>query len=926
MNKKLIAIIVGTIAVLSIVLISIFGSNPENTDRIYNVISIVALSEQTELETYTDEDGVTVVKTVEIIDPEQDDYQISWLVLPANATNKTVTVTSDNLENATVELNETGALITFIQRNDSVITISSTDGTNKKAKIHFTFPAPTESEVLINLSEGTFESDYLQVDQGTLVMLTGTTYNLNIPETTVEILEEDKTATIVDGNLTTSGAEEFVLRFTQFLEDEGVFYQDIPVRVIHYVQQFAIGSHYSSYLQTMSSFDLPQEQPAINFLNKTKQAYLVGSENEYRFNIALSGRNSSVLTQADVELVYVVTNLDNEPVDLSTIASLNGNMLTFNSSAVGNTYKFAVSLKNNIMNRNTLNFTIQINEGVNVWTSEELYNTFKDLSVEMINLHTNLLVTPRENQLTTLMYNGVEETRLNNFGSLAVSDALRADAGTLYPRYIPSTYTGINEIVVNGNFFNLNAENVPLYSPESGAGNLPWSNQIASVQEGLFSVQDGRSVANVNENNYAKVTYNNLKLTANSAKGPIYTLDDQGDLEGAEENERITRQGSGLIGFVSRNSKATFNNTVVTKTIFSYWSAYAKTALELDYALTYDVWGGGIYGYGTSEISMSNSTFRRLGASAISLEEISYSIESSEAYLDPILTIGPNVVFDNYLSGLEGWFVVNGFVAAVPTLKTIVNDTLNQVGKSMIKYDQDIQSETFNYILQIISRVNDHKPAPVENYPNVDMQYTVRVYNEATQEYMTVVRKNGFINSHPFSAIAGGRYLGALGTYSNLESFKAQQHVVGMVNGYLTNDAQIMPVYNNPGLTTYTNPIMARIDTLFSALTGGAPVIAYPTLPSSTQQQLLLAISVDEEVKSLIATLFGVLDVVDSATSNALKTGFESAPATAQAVFAIGFVLDPADVDDILEVLTTFEVPGIGNAQLALFVGFFDMV
>lgn len=951
MNKKLTAIIVGTLAVLAIVLISIFGSQFEGGDNHRNVLKIEVLTPGISPTTYTDEDGTTLITTL-IMESGETQYTIAWKVLPENATDKSVTFTSNNIAYATVD---TLGQVTFLQEESVQITITSVDDSSIKTIVNFVFPSPNESYINVELENDNVNMS-LQTDayllhsysSSQLVLLEGAIYTFGIGEDITMELEAGTSATL-DGNiLHANQSEEFVLTFTKTAEGEEDIVKTVSVKVVPYVSVFNMGSQYLNYLTTMEDFQKPALEQTSEFMNKTAKPYLVGKNSEYYFNINLKRPLDAALSQSEIELVYSVKNLANEPVDLSTIATLNGNNLTFKEVGV---YTFTVLPKyNEIFNRTPLTYTIKVTNGVNVWTSDQLFTAFKDLTVTEINIHSGILATPRANQLVTVTRYGQEETRLNNYWDLESEDALRENSGSLYPRFIPSTHTGMNELTVNGNYFTINASSVPYFNydgRDGQAGALSWANQegheIACVQQGLFQVQDNRSLASMLEGNHSSATYNNLKLKGNSAKGPIYTLDDEGELEDEDELRRLTDQGSGMPIIMTRGAIMNVENVIATNSIFTFWSSDTKAEVNLTNTKSYDVWGGAIYGYGTSEIELTNVHLSRMGGAAISYEDSSYSDWMNPAYtqdyltliepytkdyLDLVLTLNENVVIDNYLSGLEGWFVVNGFTSIVPTLKSSVNGQLSMAGKAMIKYNSETDSEDFNYILQIVS-AGAANSTPSAEFAAVDPQYTIRQMtgrDSVTDEriYRDTVRKNGFKTSHPFTSLAaaGGTYLGSLGTYSSIERFKEMQHTIALVQKYLIQDSLATALLQSVAGLSQT------IENIYSSLTGGAPLAAFTSMPSATQQMIIFAISGYESadnsinVNAMVKQALAQYALIDPTTVGIIKSQAEAPDLTKMGAFAVALNFDSHKAtSNIIEIMPGFK---LDDRQLALFVEYFE--
>lgn len=934
MNKKIIAIIVGALAVLAIVLISIFGAGIESGDDHKNVIRIEVLTPGITPTTYRDEDN-TLVTTL-IMNSGTTEYQIQWRIIPNDATNKQVTFSSNNTNYATVDAQ---GKVTFLQQESVQITIKSVDDSTKKAIVNFVFPSPSQSFLNVQISNDNVD---IQLQTGAhllhsysnnqLVLLEGASYGFGLgDDLSISLPQQGTNATIDDNILTMGQREEFILTITKQVEDDEDIIKTVPVKVIPYVAVFNMGTQYANYMETMEDFQKPANEQTSEYLNKTVSPYLVGKDSEFYFNISLKRPLDAALTQSEVELVYTVKDQSNNAVDLSSIATLNGNNILFKNNAVDNVYTFTVAPKyNEIFNRIPLTYTIKVTNGVNVWTNDQMFAAFKDLNTTAINLHSSFVATARANQISVVTRNGVQENRLNNYTGLNDgNDALRENSGTIFGRYVPTTYTGINKVVVNGNYFSIDGSTLPIFNNEHGA--LPWAPDIASVQEGLFQLQDERSPENKDDQNYSEAVFNNLIIKGNSAKGPIYTEDDpEGDLDNEEVVKRLTDQGSGIPLLMTRGGRLDINNVVGKNSIFTFWSSRSKAELNLNYVKSYDIWGGAIYGYGTSKITLTNVEFTRLGGAAISYEDASYSdwlnpayseeykqqiAQYTHEYLDLVLTFNENVVINNYLTGYEGWFVVNGFMSVVPNLKTEVNSTLGLAGKSMIKHNvTSAQSEDFNYILQITSSGEMDRPSSDLN--EVDIQYTIRqmiskdpVTGERT--YRSIVRKNGFKASHPSTSIGGGNYISALGDYSQLENYPALlAHDITKEWGYsLAVIADVLQNQNAFAALPGYAAIATSIGSAAQAIISNNPAMA-------TDPKLALVIASNATLRQNIVQMLNGQDAVKQLIESNMTA---MAPAAFMASIAIGSGQNQLQ---IVEIMPTY-IEAVGR-QLALFVEMFN--
>ena len=143
--KKATVILIGIIYLASIVIISIFGLKAVIYDEVIPVTSIECLNEtdeKTEVKLDVDGNKIIKIKYEEPGDPETltgTMVQLSWRVLPDNATNKEVRfVYNTNLTRVNFVKDENGrelGLILFTGKVVLDVSIVSTDGTKVIEKV-----------------------------------------------------------------------------------------------------------------------------------------------------------------------------------------------------------------------------------------------------------------------------------------------------------------------------------------------------------------------------------------------------------------------------------------------------------------------------------------------------------------------------------------------------------------------------------------------------------------------------------------------------------------------------------------------------------------------------------------------------------------------------------------------------------------------
>lgn len=138
MNKKLIILIVALECVFSVFLVSLFGPMIEALHAKVLVSEIHLIDEQGKR--LVPEEG-KALPSVEISLPGDLDYHFALEVLEADATDKSVTVTTNRpLEEIEVRMDKNGRGFTVTFLNPTLksvtVTVSSNDGSAKTASVH----------------------------------------------------------------------------------------------------------------------------------------------------------------------------------------------------------------------------------------------------------------------------------------------------------------------------------------------------------------------------------------------------------------------------------------------------------------------------------------------------------------------------------------------------------------------------------------------------------------------------------------------------------------------------------------------------------------------------------------------------------------------------------------------------------------------
>ena len=865
MAKKYIPIIAGIVAVIAIIVIAIIGSNPDIRNKNIYVSDITVTTPANG--TISDNEGdykyyYMTEDNTEIAEGKYT-FKLEYTVSPANATQKTVNFTSSNTTVATV--NENGLVI--FERNESVfITLTAKDERAVSTRVQLVWPANVDTGMSVNLNndnnlvfENISGTQYYSIEDNVLYLYNNMNYAIDTDA--VLVVSETSIANFEDGALTTSGLGEFTLTFN-FGEGDKAITKAQTVQVVEYINNFQMGTAYASYLNTVAN--LNNEDLAINYLNTNAIPYEVGVDNAFYFDIVIQNNNLETVNLQDANLVYsvyeVVNGQNSLIEDNSSVFTINQDgTLQFKSTSVGKTYQVSVLPKFNFLNRQAVTFNFKVVEGVNVFTHSDLKTYFKDLDINYIILHSNIRVEVEANQLDPY-------GRLINYAELTSNGGVTGDIYTrLYTEQDLQTYQDSLNVTLSGNYFKVDASELPFLTITSGYSShdtLKWTQDsgypCASVQTAIFKVQEVTNdayITGIEKTNIVNFNINNITLEGNTSTGILYEnfpTDPDTNLPIIPDDEAqvIADQGSSSAGIMGRGAvMVNTNNVVVLKAHTGVFVTGSCGGVNANYTLINDSWGIGLYGWRTSYVTLENFKVVRAGGAALCFTDATITDAYSEDWMDLNLTLGENVVIDNYVAGTEGYFIVNGLSAVVPKLKGQLNPQIQTLGKTVLK-DEIIDGQpysVFNFAIQFGRESNNYALTnytinnigqedgwrvyvpgmwlerqgeylvnvnnPNESYlvgnnksytiakKETDSQLTINFFtgynNDNEPEYTTIERKSGYYNNAVVNAFDGVGLAG-VSKISNLDDALL---VAGVVGGYIT-DANFVQDITGQGTAT----------------------------------------------------------------------------------------------------------------------------
>ena len=473
-------------------------------------------------------------------------------------------------------------------------------------------------------------------------------------------------------------------------------------KVVTYINQFALGTELSHYL---SAIDLENDL----FVSDTIAPYLIGSKNDFVFDLRILDSKGSRVDQIDTDLLYKFylwngTSYDLLTTNLSTYLTLSSDyVVDFKAAAEGKEFKVEIMPKYQatLVTAPTLNFEFTVNDGWNVFDDAELKTLFADFSVQTINLHSTIEATLNENQLNA------DGTPVNGYATPDRPGS--SDGAKIYANpYIRMSGSIDNDnLVINGNYFTVNGSDLPYMNvnsdPDGGFTDTGFdgSFDVVSVQVAIFYYNVYQSTT-LNNNH---VAFNNLSIVGNTATPSINYSQSAEEILLAEA--LMSRNSGGYVGITIRNGNSEIYNTNIGLcTIGLTTNAYGMTSegdivnTYINYSLFYNEWANSIFGWAASQIEIENTVIGSSGGAAIHVEDNRPGSSGAE---DPYVILHPSTTVNNWVSGQEAWFKAYAMTTAALQIKTLADSGIAPLNKTIIQEIENpvtgLATEMFNFVL-----------------------------------------------------------------------------------------------------------------------------------------------------------------------------------------------------------------------------------
>ncbi len=525
---------------------------------------------------------------------------------------------------------------------------------------------------------------------------------------------------------------DFTLSYTL----SGVSYTKTAM-IVPQITSISVGGGYAKYLGAIDA-------SSTRFIDKTN-AYTVGTKPNTvsyttKYIVPIDMTYGTAATFADTEVAFDAAfkiSTDNGANYVDCNPSTYG--ITFDKDTESGRYclSFGQVIQNTMLkliitpkylNTNSKNsqdatgayskeYTFALNAGINVYTHEQLKEAFANTAITNINIHDDITASLAANQinldLSPVNFAGCQQASYNyTNGGLKYS-------GDIYRRDPVSN----NTLVLNGNYFLINAESVARIDGTSNYAEQAIINgpnkDVQNVQIAVFKV----SGANYKD---SRLVVNNLEINGNT------------ELKGADTSE-IRIFSGGHNGFMMCEAALEANNVNVHNTTIAYYyvsSMNYNNYSILNKSIADGNWANSVYVHGTTALSIIDSKMLTSSGATVHFEDRSNSdltaIErnTSPLYLDsdettratelrhdPCFAINSGSTISNWITGSEAWFSAWGFGGIMtpkingdiqPTVSSAMHTSvLKDYGNSIMKFNLSFMFKPLSAQSQIEILVTD---------------------------------------------------------------------------------------------------------------------------------------------------------------------------------------------------------------------------
>lgn len=662
------------------------------------------------------------------------------------------------------------------------------DGTNQMSS-----PASAPATIVVETAETddpgevleTKYYDYFIVEKtatsAIYVFYSDMIYNFNAGYT-LAILSGTDLATASANKLTT-GNLTGSFRFSVTTNSTGVT-KNYFGKVIANINQFALGTSLSNYkVETLSAY----------LDDETLDPYLVGTGSSFYFDLKILNNAGERVDQNDCELIYTFSLWNESTLVYDLLTTTLPDYVTvidqsflFQFPAVGKKFKVEIAPKYqaNQMTVPTLSFEFTVNNGVNVFTSDELQAAFGDFNVNAINVHSTIVCELRPDQTNP------DGSPINgSFLYDGEGNYVGGGEGAVYSR-LGAMDAGINDVIlINGNYFTIDGSGLPYMNVNSDPTG-EWKNVgfaksfvVVDSRVGIFNYAVGSGLT-TNDNTFRM---NNLTIIGNTVTPSVnYNLSPE---EIASAEALMSLNSGGYNGIVLKNGTNTFHNVNILQTVMGVFNTarfyqsdgVTPNYMYADYVHVDESWASSFLGYDISGFIFTNCDIGTSGGAAIHVEDASSDSN------DPVVSLDTATVINNWISGQEAWFKVYGMTTTVTTLKAAIDSGIAPLGKTVIQTKTNpttgLQTEMINFMIFQLPREGAYTTN--ESGTRITGSQIEFQLPDANGTITDIHRAFNFMDTDVRDS--GGNFVFPVGYYSDLTNF--YNGVVSLMGEYSVDQA-----------------------------------------------------------------------------------------------------------------------------------------
>ena len=564
------------------------------------------------------------------------------------------------------------------------------------------------------------------------VLFTGNTYTWSSANYIVRV-EEQSVEGLVDNTQTENSQNELVTDSTIAVGDKvGTFnfvieYTDPNKPDETYLAQVVEDVNNISYGETYARYLSQTNATSTQFLDKENpEKYLVGTANGFEVDFVLTKGETSYenFDRTDEELLtYSYEVKDGDVYREATAEEIptrnaEDGKLYFDAENAGKEYRITVkfayskhSTNSNPYGALTQTFELKLNQGVNVYSHEELKAAYGNHEITEINVLRNIVAELSEDQVQAdgspinTSSSHIFDNNDTTSDNATVAGVGRKTDGNVYKRSYKTYANAGDNIVVNGNYCKIDISEIPLvnieYSVDEGSSATGVNGNVGKMASGVSEYELLRPHIGVF---YYCVpfgdgaVFNNLEIVGNK---PVEKLDGSDPNYSEKYADLVLRESGSYSAFYIETSKVSVNNvlmynlhhgvrmdgaqrnfvTGVDATDEANWGTTSvipnNAKVECNFIEVHDTYCNGVYSWEGKEIKVYNSKFYNLNGPAVQMRNEGLATH-------PIVVIDKNTVVDNYMTGTESWFSLWGLGKLAGQLKAGLQPVMNGMGASVL--------------------------------------------------------------------------------------------------------------------------------------------------------------------------------------------------------------------------------------------------